>query len=125
MVDGGWWMVKTDCSASPSTTHHPPSTPCLSGTRGESMRPFLAALAVGAALAPCARAADRHFDDASLHAVQFADAKEGWAVGDEGVVWHTIDGGDTWERQTTGVRASLRSVYFLDPYRGWIAGREE
>ncbi|HYT94896.1 MAG TPA: YCF48-related protein, partial [Gemmataceae bacterium] len=89
------------------------------------MRPFLAALAVGAALAPCARAADRHFDDASLHAVQFADAKEGWAVGDEGVVWHTIDGGDTWERQTTGVRASLRSVYFLDPYRGWIAGREE
>src|SRR6476661_2484424 len=90
------------------------------------MRPVLVALVLGAALAPAARAADpRHFDDAALHAVQFVDAKEGWAAGDEGVVWHTIDGGDTWERQTTGVRASLRSIHFLDPYRGWIAGREE
>ena len=35
--------------------------------------------------------------------------REGWAVGDEGVVWHTSDGGEAWERQPTGVRASLRS----------------
>ncbi len=90
------------------------------------MRPFLLALAAGAACLPCARAADhRHFGDASLRAVQFVDAKEGWAVGDEGVVWHTIDGGETWERQPTGVRASLRSLHFLDPYKGWVAGREE
>ena len=73
-----------------------------------------------------ASAADlRTFDDAALHAVQFVDANEGWAVGDEGVVWHTIDGGGTWERQPTGVRASLRSVHFLTPYTGWIVGREE
>src|SRR5260370_7602909 len=66
-----------------------------------------------------------NFDDAALHAVQFVDREEGWAVGDEGVVWHTIDGGRTWERQPTGVRASLRSVQFLNPYVGWIAGPEE
>ena len=41
----------------------------------------------------------RYFDDAPLRAVQFVDRNEGWAVGDEGVVWHTIDGGDHWERQ--------------------------
>jgi photosystem II stability/assembly factor-like uncharacterized protein len=64
-------------------------------------------------------------EDAALHAVQFVDANEGWAVGDEGVVWHTIDGGRSWERQATGLRASLRSVRFLNPYVGWIAGREE
>jgi photosystem II stability/assembly factor-like uncharacterized protein len=90
------------------------------------MRPFLLTLAALAAGATVVRAADpRHFDDAALHAVQFVDAKEGWAVGDEGVVWHTIDGGETWERQPTGTRASLRSLHFLDPFHGWVAGREE
>lgn len=77
---------------------------------------------------PLAAWADlRYFDDATLRSIQFVDAKEGWAVGDEGVVWHTIDGGQTWERQPTGVRASLRSVHFPLPYNGvgWIAGREE
>jgi photosystem II stability/assembly factor-like uncharacterized protein len=67
----------------------------------------------------------RNLEDAALHAIQFVDEKEGWAVGDEGVVWHTIDGGQCWERQPTGTRASLRSVYFLNPYTGWLAGREE
>jgi photosystem II stability/assembly factor-like uncharacterized protein len=60
-----------------------------------------------------------------LRAIQFVDRNEGWAVGDEGVVWHTIDGGQNWELQPTGVRASLRAIHFLDPYHGWIAGREE
>lgn len=73
-----------------------------------------------------AGAADlRHFDDAALHAVQFVDRNEGWAVGDEGCVWHSINGGRTWERQATGVRASLRAVHFLNPYIGWVVGREE
>jgi photosystem II stability/assembly factor-like uncharacterized protein/TolA-binding protein len=78
------------------------------------------------ASAQASRAADlRYFDDAALRAVQFVDAKEGWAVGDEGVILHTIDGGQTWERQATGLRASLRSLVFLNPYVGWAAGREE
>jgi photosystem II stability/assembly factor-like uncharacterized protein len=90
------------------------------------MRRIRLVLWVCALLAPKAWAGDlRNFADAPLHAVQFVDANEGWAVGDEGAVWHTIDGGRTWERQPTGVRASLRSLHFLNPYTGWIAGREE
>jgi photosystem II stability/assembly factor-like uncharacterized protein len=90
------------------------------------MRPFFTALFAGVALTLAAQAGDlSSFDDAPIHAVQFVDRNEGWAVGDEGVVWHTIDGGKNWERQTTGVRSSLRSVHFLNPYTGWIAGREE
>ncbi|MCS7046425.1 MAG: YCF48-related protein, partial [Gemmataceae bacterium] len=92
------------------------------------MRPaaFVISLVMTVSLVAAARAVDlRHFDDAPLRAVQFIDAKEGWAVGDDGVVWHTIDGGKNWERQRTGVRASLRSVCFLDPYVGWAVGREE
>src|SRR5262249_40003258 len=95
-------------------------------TRGHVMRPFLAALLAGVTLLPSVRAGDLPaFDDAPLHAVQFVDRNEGWAVGDDGVVWHTVDGGKNWERQPTGVRASLRSIHFLNPYTGWIAGREE
>jgi photosystem II stability/assembly factor-like uncharacterized protein len=90
------------------------------------MRPFYAALLAGVALTSAAQAGDLPaFDDAPLHAVQFVDRNEGWAVGDDGVVWHTIDGGKDWERQATGVHSSLRSVHFLNPYTGWIAGREE
>ncbi len=95
------------------------------------MRPVLLALLLSAALAPCALAGDLpHFDDAPLHAVHFVreadgSVREGWAVGDEGVVWHTRDGGEAWERQPTAVRASLRAVQFLTPYIGWVAGREE
>lgn len=63
--------------------------------------------------------------DAALRAVQFVEKDVGWAVGDDGVILATIDGGKTWEPKPSGVRGSLRSVHFLDPYRGWVAGREE
>lgn len=92
------------------------------------MRPLTVALALaaGALLAPAAPAADlAAWDDAALHAVQFVDRSEGWAVGDDGVIWHSVDGGRSWERQPSGVRASLRSLHFLNPYVGWVAGREE
>lgn len=65
------------------------------------------------------------FADAGLHAVRFVDEHEGWAVGDDGAVWHSIDGGRTWERQKSGTRASLRGVHFLTPYTGWAVGRVE
>jgi photosystem II stability/assembly factor-like uncharacterized protein len=90
------------------------------------MRISLTLLAL-AALTPIATAADlRFFNDAALHAVQFMpDGQEGWAVGDEGVIWHTIDGGKLWERQPSGTRASLKSLHFLDPAVGFVVGREE
>lgn len=62
--------------------------------------------------------------DATLHAVQFADAHEGWACGDDGVILHTIDGGKSWERQASGTRASLRGLYFRDAFTGFCVGRE-
>lgn len=67
----------------------------------------------------------RHFGDAPLRCIQFVDANEGWAAGDDGVMWHTINGGKTWERQPTGTRASLHAIHFLNPYSGWAVGRVE
>src|SRR5579862_4894378 len=40
-------------------------------------------------------------EDAALRAVQFVDGNEGWAVGDDGVILHTIDGGKNWEPQVS------------------------
>src|SRR5213593_4548144 len=90
------------------------------------LSPFaLAALAAIFCFSP-ARAADhRHFEDATLRAVQFIDADEGWAVGDEGLILHTINGGQNWERQATGARASLRDLHILNTNFGWVVGREE
>ncbi|HEY8505944.1 MAG TPA: YCF48-related protein, partial [Gemmataceae bacterium] len=89
------------------------------------MRPVLATL-TACLLYPAAAAraaAPAHFADAPIHALYFVDRNEGWAVGDEGVIWHTFDGGKTWERQPSGTRASLRAVHFLTPYTGYAVGR--
>ncbi|MFK0090044.1 WD40/YVTN/BNR-like repeat-containing protein [Pseudomonas sp. NPDC090755] len=40
--------------------------------------------------------------DLLLTAVHFVDERQGWAVGHDGVVLHSIDGGLTWERQLEG-----------------------
>ncbi len=60
--------------------------------------------------------------DASLADICFVDAQTGWAAGDRGVVWHTHDGGATWERQTSGVDSRLSSLSFVDAKRGWAVG---
>lgn len=77
-----------------------------------------------------------------LRDVQFVDATTGWAVGSDGIVLHTGDGGVTWRRQPlppldtipglgpgpggTDVRApdwdDLFSVSFPDPRAGTVVG---
>lgn len=46
----------------------------------------------------------------TLTAVQFVDAKNGWAVGHSGVVLRSQDGGATWTKQLDGVRAASLMV---------------
>ncbi|MCP2006737.1 YCF48-related protein [Duganella violaceipulchra] len=42
----------------------------------------------------------------SLTALQFIDARHGWAVGHQGVVLHSADGGATWSKQLDGIQAA-------------------
>ena len=67
-------------------------------------------------------AAPPNYDDAPLHAIQFVDEHEGWAVGADGLILHSIDGGKNWERQASGTTARLNDVHFATPYIGWVAG---
>ncbi|WP_020472747.1 YCF48-related protein [Zavarzinella formosa] len=88
---------------------------------------LLALLPILFAILPCSAKANElpNHADAPLRGIQFVDENEGWAVGDDGLILHTIDAGKTWEHQHAGTRASLRAVHFLTPYSGWVVGRVE
>ena len=60
--------------------------------------------------------------DAELRDVHFANVHEGWAVGDRGVVWHTVDGGREWTEQRVPARFRLDGVSFADALHGWAVG---
>ncbi len=55
-------------------------------------------------------------------AANFVDSRRGWAVGAEGRVFATRDGGRTWGQQTSNISADLYDVKFLDEFEGWAAG---
>ncbi len=54
--------------------------------------------------------------------MDFIDAETGWLVGAEGVILHTIDGGATWQQQTSNTTAELTSVDFVDANYGSVVG---
>lgn len=87
--------------------------------------------------------------DAAINDVCFVDPQRGWAVGDQGLILRTTDGGQNWfESGRVGIesddrsllsklnrmqpvtesvkqnpiRCQLNSVHFVDSMNGWIAG---
>ena len=58
-----------------------------------------------------------------LLAVHFPTPEKGWAVGRDGLVLASADGGKTWAKQDSGLaKSDLYSVFFLDAERGWACG---
>lgn len=59
-----------------------------------------------------------------LTAVDFADARHGWAVGHDSVILATADGGATWTKQyaAPAEQRPLLAVLFLDALRGIAVG---
>ena len=52
---------------------------------------------------------------ARLNDVYFADSQTGWAVGDNGTIVNTTDGGQTWLLQSSGTTEILRAVFLKIP----------
>ncbi len=52
---------------------------------------------------------------ASLRAIRFADAQNGWAVGTEGRTYHSTDGGATWIEQTAHDWTGGQVIETTDP----------
>jgi photosystem II stability/assembly factor-like uncharacterized protein len=59
-----------------------------------------------------------------LFEVCFATERDGWMVGELGRIFHTTDGGATWERQDAGTKRALLTVSCVDARTAWIAGKE-
>ncbi|MDT4952002.1 MAG: hypothetical protein QOJ02_140 [Acidobacteriota bacterium] len=57
-------------------------------------------------------------------AASFVDKRKGWAVGAEGRVFATRDGGRTWAAQVSNVASDLSDVKFLDEFEGWAVGAQ-
>ncbi len=53
--------------------------------------------------------------------IQFVDAKTGWAVGPNGEILATVDGGTTWTGQYGGP-LKIVGVQFVDDLHGWAVG---
>ena len=51
--------------------------------------------------------------------MHFIDAQHGWAVGLDGVILTTSNGGNKWQAQISPVKTWLSSVYFTDAQHGW------
>jgi photosystem II stability/assembly factor-like uncharacterized protein len=60
----------------------------------------------------------------ALTDVYFANDKDGWAVGQWGVILSTNDGGESWvlRRQDTTIDRPIFSVYFIDGKHGFAVG---
>jgi photosystem II stability/assembly factor-like uncharacterized protein len=56
--------------------------------------------------------------------IQFVDEQTGYAVGEDGNVIKTIDGGLTWEEISSYINKYNNAVFFHDENNGWIAGKE-
>src|SRR5262249_31638710 len=59
----------------------------------------------------------------NLYGVKALRAAEAWAVGNYGSIYHTANGGKTWESHESGTKTPLFSVDFVDAQHGWAAGK--
>lgn len=59
-----------------------------------------------------------------FNAASFVDARHGWAVGANGSVYATRDGGRTWRAEDSNTDVDLYDIKFLDALEGWAIGAE-
>ena len=59
----------------------------------------------------------------NLNGLNFSDPDNGWAVGDQGTIVHTSDGGANWTAQSSGTSYQLTGVTFTDAQDGWATGQ--
>ncbi|GIW44590.1 MAG: Ycf48-like protein [Candidatus Binatia bacterium] len=83
--------------------------------------PSIATWLVIAATPAAGTAPSRIVDN--LYGTAFVSPDEGWAVGAFGSVYHTTDGGKTWNAQRSGTLEQLFGVAFANRHVGWVVGR--
>lgn len=59
----------------------------------------------------------------NLYAVKAVSEREAWAAGNFGSIYHTTDGGKSWETRDSGTRLPLFGIDFADATHGWAVGK--
>lgn len=59
----------------------------------------------------------------NLYGVKVVGSGTAWAVGNFGSIYHSANGGQTWDARESGTKNPLFSVDFADPLHGWIVGK--
>ena len=63
--------------------------------------------------------------ETTLTDIYFLDKKNGWAVGQQGMIVGTKNGGKRWDVQTSKVGNWLKGVHFVSPKIGYAVGMSE
>jgi len=67
----------------------------------------------------------RTISSKDLFDVSFPAPDRSWAVGKDGAILHSSNGGQNWSAQTSGTASELHSVDFIDSMRGWAVGAND
>jgi len=59
----------------------------------------------------------------ALYGIYFKDRNQGWAVGMDGIILKTVNGGKMWRRITSGTEKPLYSIV-VGKNMGWIVGNK-
>lgn len=70
------------------------------------------------------RSVEPRATDKALKALYFSTSLNGYAVGDDGVVIRTTDGGASWTKQSESAGDTLEDVFFVDSLYGWAVGKD-
>ena len=54
--------------------------------------------------------------------ITFSDSLNGYVVGQNGIMFKTVDGGDTWDSLSSGTKQTLCSISFSDKNNGYACG---
>lgn len=57
-----------------------------------------------------------------LNAVTFINDRRGWAVGNEGVIVSSVDGGKSWRTEVSNTSTNLTDILFNDAKNGFASG---
>ncbi len=58
----------------------------------------------------------------NFYDIYFVNENVGWAVGYQGQIAKTTDGGTTWINQSVGIKKDLTGIYFFNEQKGFICG---
>jgi photosystem II stability/assembly factor-like uncharacterized protein len=58
----------------------------------------------------------------NLNSVYFVNYLNGWSVGNNGIILHTLNGGVNWVQQESNLTTDLEKVFFSSSFTGYIIG---